>query len=253
MSRSRLSRAFDFQPVDDMGELTLIRQQPRVLFFAKNEEDELSEEQAIRHNRRVKRHSAVTMRNTYQEALTELESALRQLYGNAAMQTMFLSGFGVYREVIRIASAKNRDIPEQTLTDILISTRLLILGKERHPSGETGYKNEMDNYYKLSRHVSAASFGKAVAGIMLGILGAAILVASGVLSFASLGMLAPINVCGFVFGYSLMTAAVSGITTLFGGLGTTTLGNLLFFHATEKGALTQEMRLLESTARRKFI
>jgi hypothetical protein len=177
---------------------------------------------------------------------------LKKLYGDEAKQNLLIAGFGVYREVVQIASAKNPRVSEQTLTDVLHATRLLVQGKSQHPTGVTGYENEIHHYLKLSEKVSQASGKQVLVSLMLSLLSVLIIMTAGIIAFASLGILAPLSLFGVLFGKALLFGAVTTASTCIVGTGTMFGNAALFFNSVKSGVLTNEMQSVEEAARKLF-
>jgi hypothetical protein len=143
-------------------------------------------------------------------------------------------------------------VSKKKLTEILHSTRMIIAGNKEHPFGDTGYRKEIDSYHHLSKYVRKMPWGKVIGGIMLCLIGTAIIVASGVIALASFGVLAPINMLGIVLGVSMV---VGGVATAIGGtvgMGSIIGGSILFFKVAQKNPLAHEMKLTESAARERY-
>ena len=234
MTFARRPRRSIIQPMeDDLSALALFDEAPEVFYLPQQ--------------RRSRKSKPI---NEYQHAREELSAALKELYGDDAKQNLLFAGFGVYREVVRLASLKKQAFPEQTLIDVLNTTRMLVLGKEQHPTAAKGYKHEMNNYLKLTKKLGQASTKRALLSLMLSLLCIAIIMISGVFAFASFGLLAPISILGIVFGKSLLFAAAATATTCVVGTGAMMGNAALFFNSVEKGILSQEMRAVEAAARK---
>lgn len=113
------------------------------------------------------------------------------------------------------------------------------------------YREDIIALEQQCRDIKSYSIAKPLAGAMLSILGAAILVASGILGAISFGFAAPISMLGAVFGLSMV---MGGISVATGCIGT---GLLLFSaplmtNALQNSPLRKSMIELESHAKREY-
>jgi hypothetical protein len=248
LRRRQPSQAF-FQSLEDTDAYQLRQQLPKIVYMS----DDEAEVVHIKQEKVNEPKLSLNNLTKYQRALRDLEFKLQNIYGKADKQDLFFFGFGVYRQVVSLMANKKHKLAEQTLIDVLDGTRLIVGGKKLHPTGNTGYKNELHNYIKLAKKVGTSSFGKVLLNLMLALIGAAIIAASGVMTFASFGILTPVNAVGFLFGYSLLTGVSASITTGAIGLGTVMTSSIMFYKSLQKGTLAKEMCLAASAARKTFL
>ena len=187
-------------------------------------------------------------KSMFHQALQSLAMTLQELLTDSPNWTLLLSGLGVYREIRKLATSQQNTIPEQKLAEILNATRVLMMGSEEHPTGNAGYRKEMDTYHDLTIEIGRFSSGNVLFGMMLSLLGALIIVATGILSLVSFGILAPIHIMGFSLGVSLLTGGVSMGVGLTAGIGSMFGGHLMLFKAAQKSVLRQEMEATEAAA-----
>jgi hypothetical protein len=248
LRRRPQSQAF-FQTLEDTDAYQLRQQLPKIVYVS-DDEDEVA---PIKQEKVKEQKFSLNRLSKYQRSLQNLELKLQKLYGKVEKQDLFFFGFGVYRQVVSLMANKKHKLAEQTLIDVLDGTRLIVGGKKFHPTGNTGYKNELHNYQKLAKKVGSSSLGKTLLNLMLALVGAVIIAASGVMAFASFGILTPVNAVGFLFGYSLLTGMAASITTGAIGLGTVMSSSIMFYKSLQKGTLSKEMYLAANAARKTFV
>lgn len=185
--------------------------------------------------------------NSLQLALHDFALMLKEILYDAPNVELMWAGLGVYREVQRLSRSKDCEIPKHKLADILNITRTLVQGEEE-PSAS--YRKEMDIYHDLANDIRHFPWGKIIAGAMLCLLGAAIIVASGILACLSFGLLAPLDFLGLYLGHSLLIGSAAIVTGGTCGLGSVIGGSLLFFKAGQKNPLLREMETVELEVRR---
>jgi|GEM_PF-4031054 len=158
----------------------------------------------------------------------------------------------VFLEVEHLVYDSKNQIPLSTLTDILITTRAILRGREPDDQdGEVYQEHILDLQSQISR-VRRFSFTKLLVANVFALLGVSIIVASGILGAVSFGLCAPLSILGIVFGFSLIGGYVA--------LGTGLLGaSFLMFsaplaaNAMQQSSLNQALHQLESNAKRIYL
>lgn len=188
------------------------------------------------------------VRSEYHEALADLELELNDLLSQTHTLALFSAGFGVHREVRRLASSRSNDIPEGDLTDILKATQRIVAGNVAHPRGDAGYLKEIDTYYELINRIKRFPLGELLSSAMLWLLGISIIVASGLLALVSFGILAPISILGTLIGESMIIGGIATGACGIVGAGTLMKSGITLFKAVQTNPLRHEMMQTEAAA-----
>lgn len=194
--------------------------------------------------------SSVPLRRRKPAKNTQIESEFEDAYRDyirvlsttAWEPALFAAGSGVAEKVKRCFD-ENR-IPEEKLTQIVTAARILL--RDRQHSDSREYKTTLNKFHRLSKSVGSFPWGKILAGIMLTLIGALILVASGLVIAVALGFFPPITV---IFGITLTASVLNtGISAATGvaGIASMVSAGMLFFKAGTPSHLRSHMNRFES-------
>lgn len=196
---------------------------------------------------RPKTNTSVYNTSVYERAMEGLREAMGALQASQR-DALHVDASRVYSTVSKLRLDSKNKITDDKFAEILRVTTGIITHPDAHTGGKVGYQNDLVSYTQLSQEVSHFPLGKVLAGVMLALVGAALIAISGIVAAASFGLVAPISMFGAVVGASMV---VGGVMVALGvvGMGAMIGSGMLLFDAGRKNQLKQEMQDLKSTAK----
>lgn len=155
----------------------------------------------------------------------------------------------VSSEVKKLAGEEHSHVPITKLTEILNTTASILKGPVLGDTENEAYREDILTLQQQCGDIKSYPVAKGLIGAMLCLLGAAIVVASGIVGAVSFGLAAPISVMGIMLGLSTL---VGGVCVASGVIGASFMmfGAPLVGSAVQASPLRKSMIELETNAKR---